>query len=81
MFFKNVLQDIDHDFAIILQIAARWCGSIFETVSACQVFEYEGKMKKNIVQTNEDTIEPWYIVNEVDWSYDDSRRFESFNSI
>ena len=93
MLFYNILQDINHDFASILQAAARWCDDFVEAISSVQIFEYEGIRNNKMYyapttvltpiynHNNINIEESWYIVNDVDWSYDDSRRLDSSVSI
>lgn len=85
MSLQNILHDINYDVAYILSIASKWCEDFVEVITSINIFEYEGVRKKNIYQEpsfhNNDIEEHWHIVHEVDWSYDDSRRFESSVSI
>jgi hypothetical protein len=91
----NVFQDINHDFAQIIQYAARIYDDMVSTISSLQMFEYDlfeytprsihmrRTTSSDIKQPDEQTdIESqWCILQDVDWTYNDSLRVDNSTSI
>lgn len=96
MFFLNVFQDINHDFAQLIQYAARVCDDVISTISSFQLFEYDTPNRidnhtftsQDLRRTTSSASIPvpdienqWCIVQNIDWSYDDSLRVDNSFSI
>jgi hypothetical protein len=93
----NIFQDISYDVAHIIQYAARVYDDMVSTISAMQFFEcelFEFEYKPNSIHmrrtTSSDIKQPdeqkdiesqWCIVQDVDWTYDDSLRVDNSASI
>lgn len=74
MFFLNVFQDINHDFAQILQYAARVYDDVVTTISSLQLFEFETQIHPMLRRTTSS------IVNTPD-SFDTVSIVNSVNSV
>lgn len=95
MFLFNVFHDINHDVAQIIQYAARIYDDMVSKISSLQIVDYDlfectprdidmrrtTSTEANRLDEQKDIESQWCVLQNVDWTYDDSWRVDNSSSI